>query len=307
MVLLTMTPAIVAGLHQLRAQRQRPDVEVEKEDGAGERKSKAEDGQQQDSDEPPLDEPAPGKPIAHSQIVNLWRQLQAASPESPSSSLEKLLQGSMVYVPPPPPKQEPVRFSTHQLPPSTANRSTQSAEYKALMARLRRAEEARAYERMVNPPSRYESFDQRFPHAQAAYAAVNRPSTAADEGDDDVTYDDVHRQVMLIINFMVSIAGVAGTLWVLARWWSLPARLFLTMGGSLVVGIAEVTVYSVYVWRMGEAKGRQGATKEVKEVVQTWVVGEDEEDKTVLLADNQEGEDGPLRRRNPPSKESDLK
>lgn len=174
------------------------------------------------------------------------------------------------------------------------------------MARLRRDEEARAYERMMNPDRyatpRTENFYDRFPHASArAYAAVNQPSRKEDMGDDDVTYNDVHRQLLLLFNFLVSILGVAGTLWVAARWWSLPARLFLTMGGSAVVAVAEVAVYSIYVWRMGDAKERQEAVKEIKEVVDTWIVGEDEkkvenEKETVLLESKDEDTDGVRKR-----------
>lgn len=108
------------------------------------------------------------------------------------------------------------------------------------------------------------------------FAEVNRPSNKADEGDNDVTYNDVHRQVMLLINFLVTIFGCAATLWILARWWSTPARLFFTMGGSLIVGIAEVGVYYGYVWHLGEGRKKDAKLKEVKEVVETWVVGKEE-------------------------------
>lgn len=151
------------------------------------------------------------------------------------------------------------------------------------MARLRRAEEERKYQRMVSPSgyptTGMPSFAQQFPTSSLAhsFAQVNRPSNKADEGDDDVTYNDVHRQVMLVINFLVTIFGCAATLWILARWWSTPARLFLTMGGSLVVAIAEVGVYQAYVWHLSDAKKKDGKLKEVKEVVETWVVGKEVE------------------------------
>lgn len=169
------------------------------------------------------------------------------------------------------------------------------------MARLRREEDARAYERMVNPPPPLESFSSRFPNAAHAFAEANRPSKVEDLGDDEVTYNEVQRQVMLIINFLVSIVGVAATLWIAGRWWSLSSRVFLTLGGSIVVAIAEVAVYSSYMWRMGEAKSKQGAVKEIKEVVQSWVVGQEGDgdgDKSVLLQSKGE-EDESLRRRIP--------
>jgi hypothetical protein len=161
------------------------------------------------------------------------------------------------------------------------NINLQSNEYKALMARLRRAEEQRAYERMISPAPAAVTFSQHFPNtsiAKALFAEVNRPIREADMGDDEVTYNDVHRQLMLILNFVASILGVAATLWVLARWWSTPARLFLTMGGSILVGIAEVAVYSGYIWHLGEAKKKETKVKETREVMRTWVVGRDETD-----------------------------
>jgi hypothetical protein len=154
--------------------------------------------------------------------------------------------------------------------------SLQSDEYKALMERLRREQEQREYERMKNPLPPMETFSQRFPNSTSlahSFASVNKPSQAADMGDDDITYSDVHRQLMLIFNFVASILGVAATLWILARWWSTPARLFLTLGGSVLVGVAEVAVYSGYIWHLGQAKKQEGKLKEVKEVVETWTVG----------------------------------
>ncbi|KAI9147602.1 hypothetical protein HJFPF1_12631 [Paramyrothecium foliicola] len=293
-----MTPAIVAGLQQLEQVRQ---GEVDLAKKAADMSPAEEEAAPSESSNPvnvdtnntpALDEPELGKPISHSQIVQLWQNLKAS--QELSCSLELLLRGSRVYIPPPPPKPEP------------------TPQFKALMARLRREEEALAYERMVNPPPRHETFHDRFPHAASAasFAAVNRPVGVDDLGDDDVTYNEIKRQVMLLINFLVSIAGVAGTLWVAARWWTLPARLFLTMGGAALVGVAEVAVYSVYVWRMGEAKQKQDQVKEVKEVVKTWVVGQHDEgedkegEAEVLLKekDNERNTDESLRKRKPTSK-----
>lgn len=254
--------------------------------------------------EPLLAQPAIGEPISHGQVVDLWKRLQS-SHASPCS-LEMLLKGSRIYVPPPPPRPEPVRAEPA---PKTARSSLtmhplQSDEYRALMARLRREEAERAYRRMVDPRPRLETFGDRFPAAAHTFAEVNRPMNAADLGDDDVTYGEVRRQVMLIINFLVSIVGVAATLWVAARWWSLPARVFLSLGGAIAVAIAEVGVYQGYVYRMGQAKSKQKAVGEVKEVVKTWVVGKEEggeNDSTVLLKGGQDDADETVRRRRPPA------
>ncbi|KAM4065692.1 endoplasmic reticulum-based factor for assembly of v-ATPase domain-containing protein [Hirsutella rhossiliensis] len=272
-----MTPSMVDGLKSLG------DDVSEKPTDDGPKCDEARTQPRQGSD-PSLTEPAIGRPISHGQVVDLWKRLQSMQPSS--CSLDALLKGSRVYVPPPPPKPEP------------------SDEYKALMAHLRREEAERAYQRMVDPRPRLETFSDRFPTAAQAFAEVNRPANAADIGDDDVTYSEVHRQVMLIINFLVSIVGVAATLWVAARWWSLPARVFLSLGGAIAVAIAEVGVYQGYVFRMSRAKSKQKAVAEVKEVVKTWVVGQGEggeDDSTVLLKNSQDGADETVRRRRPPA------
>lgn len=261
MVLLTMTPLIAEAF-----QRSATDPNA---------------GTDATVEEPSLDSPAAGKPISHNQIVNLWKTLKETGKEG--NRLEDLLKGSRIYIPPPPPKPEPVsrRDPLRKFDVSTdLIRARQSAEYKALMARLRHEEEERKYERMV-ASTKMPSFIQQFPHSTNSvahsFAEVNRPSTKHDLGDDDVTYNDVHRQVMLLINFMVTIIGCAVTLWILARWWNTPARLFLTMGGSAVVGIAEVGLYYGYLWHLGEAKKKDVKLKEVRQVLETWVVNKENE------------------------------
>lgn len=168
------------------------------------------------------------------------------------------------------------------------------------MARLRREEEARAYERMTNPPPPMETFAQRFPTASAAHAfTANFPEPGNSE-DDDVTYADIDRQIAVIFNIIVSILACAFGLWMAARWWSTPARLALSMSGSLLVGIAEVVVYMGYIRRVGEAKGQAKKLQEVKEVMTTWVVGGDAKDgqiEPVMLEEKDDNEDAKPRRR----------
>ncbi|QSZ33437.1 hypothetical protein DSL72_005005 [Monilinia vaccinii-corymbosi] len=231
--------------------------------------------------EPLLANPKIGNPISHGQIIDLWQGLKKQNLSS--LTLELLLRGSRVYVPPPIPKAEP------------------TSEYKALMARLRREEEARAYERMINPPPPMETFAQRFPSASAAHAfTANFPEPGNSE-DDDVTYADIDRQIAVIFNVIISIVACAFGLWMAARWWSTPARLALSMSGSLLVGIAEVVVYMGYIRRVAEAKGQAKKLREVKDVMTTWTVGGDASDgqmKPVILEKDGNEDAKPRRRKN---------
>ncbi|TVY37169.1 hypothetical protein LOCC1_G008038 [Lachnellula occidentalis] len=213
-----------------------------------------------ESTEPSLENPRVGNPISHGQVIDLSRQLktQGFSP----CSLEILLKGARVYIPPPPAKKEP------------------TSEYKALMARLRHEEENRAYSRMTQPTAPLESFASRFPTTSSANAfAMNHEPASSSE--DEVVYADIDRQVALIANVLVSIVACAGAIWVVARWWSTPIRLALSMCGSALVGVAEVVVYSGYIRRVGEAKGKERKMKEVKQVVKTWVIGGEDQDEEV--------------------------
>lgn len=166
------------------------------------------------------------------------------------------------------------------------------------MARLRREEEDRAYERMINPPLPTETFSQRFPNS--SHAALF-PTALADVGEDDeVSYADVNRQMALILNILISIVACSVAIWLAARHWSTPARLGLSMGGSGMIGIAEVVVYAGYLRRIKEAREKGKKDVEIKEIVKTWVIG-GEEKKTdrneVILIDSKGSKDDELRRR----------
>ena len=70
------------------------------------------------------------------------------------------------------------------------------------MARLRREEEARSYERMINPPLPLETFEQRFP--RSTNSKLFNPSEADIGQDDEMSYADLNRQLALIINCLYS-------------------------------------------------------------------------------------------------------
>lgn len=164
------------------------------------------------------------------------------------------------------------------------------------MARLRREEEDRAYERMINPPLPTETFSQRFPNSP--HAALF-PAAQADIGEDDeVSYADINRQMALIINILISIVACSVAIWLAARHWSTPTRLGLSMGGSGVIGIAEVVVYAGYLRRIKEAREKGKRDVEIKEVIKTFVIGGgDEKGDESILVDAKTSKDDEVRRR----------
>jgi len=137
------------------------------------------------------------------------------------------------------------------------------------MARLRAEEERKAYERLINPPEP-DPFSHRFPSSKNPFAIPKR--AYATEEDDDVTFADIDRQLSVILNILVSVIACAGGIWVIARYWDTPTRLFLSMGGGILVGVAEVVIYTGYLRRVKEAKEKERKIVEKKEILDTWVI-----------------------------------
>lgn len=207
------------------------------------------------SEEASLLNPTIGNPISHSQILALHESLKKHS--FAPTSLDGLLRNTTIYTPPPPPA------------------APKSASYIALMARLRAAEEARLYNAMTAPPeasSLSNATSNHDPFTNASYQThqIHVPNSLED---DEVTYADISRQMTLILNVLVSIFACGAAVWMMARHWQTPARLAVAMAGGLLVGVAEVVVYSGYLRRIGEAKRESGKLKEVKEIVGRWEVG----------------------------------
>ncbi|KAI5196217.1 hypothetical protein E4T39_07906 [Aureobasidium subglaciale] len=191
------------------------------------------------SSDPSLSEPTVGSPVSHAQLIELARFLRESDiPNKHDYRLDALLKGANIYVAPPKPKPQP------------------TAEYTALMARLRREEENIAYQRMINPTT-----------------SIPEPSRIrVEDEDDEVTYTDVNRQLALIINVLVSIIACSVAIWIAARHWSVPQRMALSMFGSGTVAFAEVAIYMGYIRRIKDAKHVEKKKVETKEVVETWVI-----------------------------------
>lgn len=277
MVLLTMTPAIAAAVARCETLASSEQMQKLQPDG-----------------EPQLSDPAPGRPVSHAQLIDISDFLKARADhrsadddeaaEAAPTALNDLLRGSRIYTPPPKPKPEPVSIILRpRLHPCTDD-PPQSTEYKQLMARLRREEEARAYERMLNPPAPAESFSQRFPTSNAhLFSAAGMDHFANTDEDDEVTYADINRQLALIINVLVSIIACSCAIWIAARYWSTPARLALSMTGSGVVAVAEVAIYMGYLRRIKEARVEEKKKPEIKEIAETWVIEGGNEKKSTAI------------------------
>jgi len=107
----------------------------------------------------------------------------------------------------------------------------------------------------------------------AAPALFTPSSEAYRQEEDEMTYSDVNRQMTLIFNVIVTIVACGVSIWLIARHFSAPTRLALSMGGALIVGVAEVVIYAGYIRRLGEAKTKEKKTKEVKSISETWATG----------------------------------
>jgi hypothetical protein len=123
---------------------------------------------------------------------------------------------------------------------------------------------------MTSPPTAMKTFSQRFPNA--FNPNISHGQTGIDDSPDETTYQDVERQMALIINVLVSIICCAVAIWIAARHWSVPQRLGLSMGGSVTVAVAEVAIYFGYIRRVDEAKVKEGKVIETKEIGETWVI-----------------------------------
>jgi hypothetical protein len=138
------------------------------------------------------------------------------------------------------------------------------------MARLRKEEEARTYERMLNPLPPSEALTSRFP--AASYGHLFPPTSAELAEEEEVTYADINRQMALIANVLISIIACSVAIWKVAWHWNTPERLALSMVGSIVVAVAEVAIYAGYIGRVSEAKAKEKKKIERKTVSESWVI-----------------------------------
>ena len=140
------------------------------------------------------------------------------------------------------------------------------------MARLRMEDEEQKYERMLNSAPVTDPFTLRTPAATHPQLFSDNAHTKKDIENEEMSYADVNRQMALILNVLISIIACSFAIWMAARHWSVPPRLALSMSGGILVGVAEVVIYSGYLRRLDEARKVERKVVEVKQIAETWVI-----------------------------------
>ncbi|BCR94536.1 TMEM199/VMA12 family protein [Aspergillus luchuensis] len=230
-------------------------------------------------------------PISHDQLIKIARYFRQkpTTDSSPSvdrsKTLNSLLRGTKVYVPPPPKKPEP------------------SPEYLALKARLLAAAETDAYNRMTSSFSSSSFFPPSSRTPASTKPSIFTSSTPTLEAlhnkhnpknDDDNGTDPLTPGLVLNIFLSVLITGFS-VYWALrsfrspemlvstvARVWrgkgtgqgvSESVKVLVSLGAAVVVGVAEVMIYAIYLRKVEVARGRERRVKERKVVVGSERVG----------------------------------
>ncbi|EYE98159.1 TMEM199/VMA12 family protein [Aspergillus ruber CBS 135680] len=247
-------------------------------------------------------------PISHEQLIGLSRYLKSNpdghdSDSNTPTSLNSLLHGTKVYVPPPPKKPEP------------------TPEYLAQKARLLAAVEADAYNRMTLPSSTSTKGPSPiFSSTTPIVSAMHDPNTSDTSAKDPLTPS-------LVLNIFLSVLLTGfSTYWALSKFstpdiltstvasaWrgrdvrgaSEPVRVLLSLFVALLVGLAEVIIYAIYLGKAEDARVKEKRIRERKEFVGGERVGgraeEAETDGQQVDGDEEKiwgrGANGGLRRR----------
>lgn len=247
--------------------------------------------------------PAPelDTPISHTQLTALSRKLSSYSFEANGRSqtdpgneirsytLNDLVRGTRVYVPPAPPRPELVYiyspFSLETIYPLETPLLTlpKSTEYVALMSKLEAEAQSRKYKTLLNhrsanhQPSIFSPSDTgNVPHSSALFDA-----------DADADADPLTPSLAVNVLITILFTGFA-TYWALSNFRipyyftfstsrpgdnypgsisSQPFRVFLSMFLAAVVGVAEVVVYAAYWRKAGAAKEKEKKVVEKKVVI----------------------------------------
>ncbi|PYH38581.1 TMEM199/VMA12 family protein [Aspergillus neoniger CBS 115656] len=246
-------------------------------------------------------------PISHDQLIKIaryFRQQDTTTTATTSTNIDSsktlnsLLRGTKVYVPSPPKKPEPVHTYPQHNPPT-------SPEYLALKARLLAAAETDAYNRMTSsssftssgffPPSSRTPASTKpsiFTSSTPTLEALHNKHNPNNNDDNDT--DPLTPGLVLNVFLSVLITGFS-VYWALrsfrspemlvstvARVWrgkgtgqgvSESVKVLVSLGAAVVVGVAEVMIYAIYLRKVEVARGRERRVKERKVVVGSERVG----------------------------------
>ncbi|OGM44667.1 hypothetical protein ABOM_007470 [Aspergillus bombycis] len=249
------------------------------------------------------DNPSLDSPITHDQLIRLSRYFRTENGISNSArSLNSLLHGTKVYVPPPPPKPEP------------------SPEYLALKARLLAAYETDTYNQMTTSSNTTNGPSPIFASSTPTVSALHEDDTHSDA-------DTLTPGLVLNIFLSVVITGFS-VYWALASFstpellteavssvWdqnqgsrrgggvSEAVKVLVSFGAAVGVGVAEVAIYAIYLGKVERARKKERGVKERKVVVGREVLGGGDESESVQRVDGEKeeiwgrGPNGGLRRR----------
>ncbi|RMZ89742.1 hypothetical protein DV736_g3036, partial [Chaetothyriales sp. CBS 134916] len=147
-----------------------------------------------------------------------------------------------------------------------------SPEYVALMARLHAEQEQREYRAMV-------------------------AQSDGESGEDADEKDDVYPS--LVFNILLSVVMCSVAVFVMTRYWpDAGVRVLVSLGTGLVVGVAEVGVYAIYLRNVRVGRERERRRKEKKVLI---IEQSDDELTATVVAAKEEiwgrGKHGGMRRR----------
>ncbi|KAF3912902.1 hypothetical protein AA313_de0207827 [Arthrobotrys entomopaga] len=168
--------------------------------------------------------------IDHVDIAKIARELGLRRPTSKLSyGLDILLRGTEIHIPKLPPKPKP------------------SAEYLALMERLKHEQEEKAYAKMIGSNQKDETIQ-----------SISK---------------EVSNQISVILNVFFSSFFMGLAIWYATANLSTyknkePLRVGASITVAIIVAIAEVTLYGSYLRKMEDAKSRERSTPEVKTFIE---------------------------------------
>lgn len=89
------------------------------------------------------------------------------------------------------------------------------------------------------------------PRAEAEAKEYARPSnTDTKYQDDEYTYEDLKRDMSIIVDILISTVATPAAVWMVASSWEVSERLALAFICSLVVRVAKVVIFWGYIRRI---------------------------------------------------------